>query len=243
MSKIEKTTDYSIFKKHANNREISNANVKALIFSIKSHNLLSYRPILVNESMEVIDGQHRLEAAKQLGVEVFYQIKKDSTHEDIVLINNAQKKWTFDDYLNYYCSLGSQEYIKMREYAKKHKMGARELQSLVKTFGQSTSEKFKKGVFTFFSESEVEEMDFIIKSIDQVLKSMVKFLPTTPRFIGSFKLRTGLTAFIKNKQVDIPTLLSKISYKADSLRACASSEGYYAMFRDIYNWRNQNPVE
>ena len=35
--------------------------------------------------MYVIDGQHRLEAAKNLGVAIYYQINKNSKDEDIVL--------------------------------------------------------------------------------------------------------------------------------------------------------------
>ena len=35
------------------------------------------RPIVVNKKMEVMDGQHRLMAAKQLGVEIYYQEEKN----------------------------------------------------------------------------------------------------------------------------------------------------------------------
>ena len=60
---LEKTKNYEIFKIMDCNRELSAANLQKLIGSIKSRNLLEFRPIIVNSKMEIIDGQHRLAAA------------------------------------------------------------------------------------------------------------------------------------------------------------------------------------
>lgn len=244
MSKIEKTSDYSIFKKHENNRALSEININSLVFSIKSQNLLAFRPILVNERMEVIDGQHRLEAAKRLQLEIFYQIKKDSCHEDIVLLNNNQKQWEFIDYLNYYCSLGNPEYIKLRDFIKQRNLLAREAKNLLaRTFGGFLYRKFRNGIFKFFSKEEVDQVDLLISNVKSILDDIRRYLPSSPPFIDSYRLRTALMSIIKNPQCNFEVLRSKIAYKADSLRACATSEGYYSMLRDIYNWKNSNPIE
>lgn len=68
---MEKTKNYSLFKKYAKNRDIDGRHVEKLIASIKTANLLDCEPILVNEKMEVIDGQHRLEAAKSLNLDIY----------------------------------------------------------------------------------------------------------------------------------------------------------------------------
>src|SRR5690625_2430380 len=44
-------------------------------------------PIIVNENMVVIDGQHRLEASKKEGVPVEYIIKPGLDENDIVRMN------------------------------------------------------------------------------------------------------------------------------------------------------------
>lgn len=244
MSKIEKTSDYEIFKKHENNRILSETNIRNLMFSIKSQNLLSFRPILVNERMEILDGQHRLEAAKRLSVEIFYQVKKDSTHEDIVLLNNNQKTWEFEDYLNYYCSLWNENYIQLREFIRKRDITMKEIKNILsKSSGGWMYRQFKTGGFKFFSKEETDSIDLLLVNVKSILDDIKRYLPSNPKFLDSFRMRTAFMSIIKNPQCNFEVLKSKIAYKADSLRACATSQGYYTMLRDIYNWKNSNPME
>ncbi len=119
MAKIQSTKDYDMFKKHENNRDIDSGNLRRIMASIQTQNMLEFRPILVDSKMRIIDGQHRLEAAKKLDVEVFYQINEESSHEDIALLNSAQKRWYTQDYMNYYASLGKSAYAKLLDYSKK----------------------------------------------------------------------------------------------------------------------------
>ena len=117
---ILETSDYSIFQKHSSNRNIDKSNLNKIINSIKARNLLYLRPIIVNKNFEIIDGQHRLEAAKYLELPVFYQIQPEAVDEDIILLNDNMKRWTIDDYLNYYLSKGNIEYTKLNEFIKKY---------------------------------------------------------------------------------------------------------------------------
>ena len=61
---VIETTDYDIFKGIVGNRKVEKKHVEMLTGAIDRNNLLNVRPIIVNEEMMVIDGQHRLEAAK-----------------------------------------------------------------------------------------------------------------------------------------------------------------------------------
>jgi len=80
MPEVIKTKDYSIFKKHESNRGIDQNNLKKIVNSIKAEDLLAFRPILVDAQMRVIDGQHRLEAARLLDLDVYYQRKEEAIH-------------------------------------------------------------------------------------------------------------------------------------------------------------------
>ncbi len=113
---INKTRDYSIFKKHEANRKLDDLALKKLENSIKFKNMLNIRPIIVNNKMEIIDGQHRLEIAKRLSLDIFYTIDNNSDDNDIILLNNNQTRWTQKDYLNYYVNKNSKEYIKMNDF-------------------------------------------------------------------------------------------------------------------------------
>ena len=99
---MNQTTDYSLFKDVSSNRDVDRKHVKKLVNSIREKNLLEVNPIIVNEKLEVLDGQHRLEAAKQLKVPIYYVISSDVTHNDISRLNSNKKNWLLMDYINYY---------------------------------------------------------------------------------------------------------------------------------------------
>lgn len=80
------TKNYDVFTMHASNREINILNIKKIKASLCARNMLHLRPIVVNKKMEIKDGQHRFLAAKELGLEIFYQIDDDGEDYDIVLL-------------------------------------------------------------------------------------------------------------------------------------------------------------
>ena len=67
MEKIQKTRDYSIFKKMDGNRHLDRFHLKKLTASIEKDNQLNVHPIIVNRDFYVIDGQHTAIAAATRG--------------------------------------------------------------------------------------------------------------------------------------------------------------------------------
>lgn len=65
-NEIKRTNNYDMFKRLEGNRFVDPKKVNKLKKSINEVGYIS-NPIIVNEKMEVIDGQHRLEALKELG--------------------------------------------------------------------------------------------------------------------------------------------------------------------------------
>lgn len=65
------TDDLTKFKVLDGNRKIKESHRQELIASIDKHGFIM-NPIIVNENFEVIDGQTRLAACKELGVPVYY---------------------------------------------------------------------------------------------------------------------------------------------------------------------------
>ena len=70
-------------------------------------------PIIVNENMTVIDGQHRLSACQQLGLPVEYIIKEGLDEDDIVRMNTVQRPWKLINYIEAYANEGKEEYVKL----------------------------------------------------------------------------------------------------------------------------------
>ncbi len=103
--KIYKTKDYDqfiILKDH--NRDVCNGIV---LNSIREKNLLPEKPILVTKNFEVLDGQHRLAAAKELDLEIYYTFSREGVSEEDLGVLNTQVCWTAKDYLKLYSKEGN----------------------------------------------------------------------------------------------------------------------------------------
>lgn len=115
--KIYQTNNYSIFSFIKGNREINEAKVKALVTEIRKNGLLL--PIMVNEKMQIIDGQHRFSACKILGAPVTYFIRNKASIEMAANINVAGSNWSLHDWINKYAEDGNEDYIYLRDWVKK----------------------------------------------------------------------------------------------------------------------------
>ena len=94
---IKTTNTYSIFNKVIGNRDLDKNNLQRIKASIKEIGL--QMPILVNKNNSIVDGQHRLQAAKELNIPVSYIISKDTAEDNIDQLQ-ISKKWTALDFCN-----------------------------------------------------------------------------------------------------------------------------------------------
>ncbi len=242
MKEIQRTKNYSIFKKKQENRPLDPLNLKKLIASLRVRNLMNFHPVLVNRNMEVIDGQHRIEAAKQLGLEVFYVIDEEATDEDMILINTTFKKWDLNDFLNYYIAKGNLEYLKLKEYADSKGLPIHEISRLVTGGKNRFSRDFKDGKFKFFAPGDIEETDKNLENMEAVSSLIKRYVFTNNKFVDQKKFRVALYSFLRRKDVNVEKFMNKLTVKSDSIHPCHDSRGYYIMFRDIYNYNNRNPL-
>lgn len=108
---ILETRDYSQFNFLDTNRQIANSHVKKLAEAMREKPQTNkVRPILVNEKMQVIDGQHRLKACEMLSFPVYYVIGKGLTTKDAQHLNAIQKNWSPLDYAQSYATAGDDNY-------------------------------------------------------------------------------------------------------------------------------------
>ena len=69
---IYKTKEYDKFKNIKGNRRLNARNYIKLMRSMSEEQLII--PIICNENYEIIDGQHRYNSAKELGLDLYYFI-------------------------------------------------------------------------------------------------------------------------------------------------------------------------
>lgn len=111
---VQRTTDYSMFKTLKGNRDVGRPRVRKIISSIEKVGYIM-NPIIVNERMEVIDGQGRLEALKELQLPVYYLVAPKAGITECVSMNINQEKWSALDYIKSYAERGNPDYILLKE--------------------------------------------------------------------------------------------------------------------------------
>tara|TARA_X000000368_G_scaffold204169_1_gene161123 strand:+ start:2178 stop:2978 length:801 start_codon:yes stop_codon:yes gene_type:complete len=147
-TKIYTTTDYSIFGYILGNRDIVQNHVLNLAKLIKEKDLEV--PIIVNEKMEVCDGQHRLEACKLVNKPVDYIIKEGLDLVSIRKLNSSSRKWTMEEYMMSFVKLGHKDYEILEWFFRTYKFGITESMAMLNGKGWSNSvdrNNFKIGIF------------------------------------------------------------------------------------------------
>ena len=91
-NKVYKTKEYSLFKYLKGNRAVNELHVRRLVEAIKEKDLQV--PIIVDDKMNVVEGQHRLEAYKIVGLPICYIMKDNIGLEDVRKLNSVARKWT-----------------------------------------------------------------------------------------------------------------------------------------------------
>lgn len=157
LNRVHMTKDYGEFKNLFANRNINKRHVNELITSFQDRpNLVPTRPILVNEKMEVIDGQHRLEACKILGLPVYYTIAADLNIKDAQLMNALQRGWSVLDYARSFASSGNSNYRRFLELHEEYPISVSILMSYCIGREQSNTGKlFRKGEFKVMKSEEL----------------------------------------------------------------------------------------
>ena len=238
---MEKTRDYARFKLTDDNRDggVKEIHVQRLIDSIKAKNLLELRPIIVNNNWEVIDGQHRLEAAKRLGVDIYYEVKADTEKHDIILLNIAEK-WQQRDYLNYYVKNGYPEYIKLDTFLKRHNMNLRTYLGVAIGRTHEKHETFRSGAFVM--------PNTVDDSVMAIVKQTREIINTRNGGVNSIYTQTGrffgaLLSLFRHPQFEEGKWISNLDRMTSNFSIRATTREYISDIQKVYNWRNPNRID
>lgn len=166
MNTIQLTTDYDIFGAIVGNRQIYQPHLRRLISSIENKNMLQQNPIIVNERMEIIDGQHRLLAAKALNLPIYYSVVEHADLHEIQMLNANNRPWLPADYLESYIKLGKQSYITLKEFADEYRISLSiALRILAGNHSGDVLVKFRKGEFEIRDMKKAENIASLLSEV------------------------------------------------------------------------------
>lgn len=233
---IQFTRNYDMFELMEDNRDVKDEkHIKELMGSMERNGFLQSKAISVKNNggkYAVLDGQHRLEAARRLGVTVWYNID-DGIPETALPDLQIAKKWLPKDYLKHFIVKGVKSYAKVKELSDMYpKVSITTIVLLMEgaAHGEGSGVRFKTGTI------KITQYEKALKTL-QYTDEMHKLYKHEWLF-G----RTFLTEFINIIGIDgykQRTMMEKLRYRSEEFRQMLSGEGYLKMFDQIYNYKTQ----
>lgn len=232
VNSVHVTKDYSKFKFNSKNREINPAHLDNLKESIEENNLLEGQPILVNEKFEIIDGQHRFFAAKELDLPVYY-IKKDGlTIDDAITLNINTRNWGYKDYMWHWIERENVNYRYFHEFMEKYGFGYSVSLALLglgqADRGQRLTDSFNEGKFEPKHREYAERIGQMIED----LKEHGDFV-TTKIFMLAFDEAQNKDCY------DHEEFLHKVEIVPDRFSRKSTQENYLLMMDKVYNYNRK----
>ena len=232
INKVLRTKDYSIFKIHKMNRGITN-NVRNIKRSMLDNGWLAGSTIIVDGKGNVIDGQHRLMAAMEVGCPVEYIVDKRATVKSMSELNRAQKNWNIIDHLDFHVKDGKQNYILLKRFMNNFpSLRPTECTMLIKNNNSSADRgSFERGEF------KVGDMKVAYEWAHNIMKLRYLF----EGYNKSIFVR-AMIKVLQKKEFVFDEFLHKVTLRKSMIHMCGTVDQYVEMIEKIYNYKRKEKV-
>jgi hypothetical protein len=234
---VHTTTDYSMFKPIDGNRNKNRLHIARLKQSMLENYLFTV--IVVNEKYEIIDGQHRFECIKDLGLPLHYIICKGYGLSEVQRLNANAKTWNADDYLEGYVSMGLKDYIVYKEYKEKYDIGHTECLALLTGSKTSPHASSKVNPRNMFYDGK-----FKVETLFEAEDIMDKILLLAPYYAG-YKRRVFILTMmnlLRNENFEFTEFLQKLKIQPTALQDCTNIQQYKILIEEIYNYKRRDKI-
>lgn len=223
------TDDYSKFKTMAGNRTVAEKRVKYIMTSIEAVGYVS-NPIIVNEKMEVVDGQGRLEALKRLGKPVEYRIISGITVDECRMLNMEDTSWKVADHIKSHADLNEPEYQNLYRLKKAYGFSYSNMMSILygKQHSGSQTKKLRYNGLQLSGEEIVK--------LGETLEFLSGYKDIQKRIGGSSAIFYVCMAFIfRQPDVDIKHLWTNINERYRDIDPPTKEKHFLEDISKIYN--------
>jgi len=226
---IKYTDNYDVFKPHPLQRDLKPEHVAKIQRSMQKRGFVPEKHIICNEEMQVVDGQHRLQAAKNLGISTYYTVSAAVDVDDIREMAKTVAAWDLEDYVSSYIKQGNENY--------KRVVALKELSLLnwnaflggaIRITENNARADFRNGKFILTDRREQEVFQFI--------HQYHLFKDT----FSGWKIRIFVAAcsyIFSHPKYDHAQMTARLEYQRSKLFRCTTTDEYISMLSDIYNYK------
>lgn len=227
-----KTSRYEKFKRLEGNRALVKSRKEKIKKSIQQNGYI-HNPIVVNEKYEIIDGQGRFEALKELGMEIEYVIAPGAGLEQCVALNTSGTLWTMKDYIDSWCEMGNENYIRFRQLRSEYPaLPLRPVYMMATGLASIQERSIKNGGMVI----KAEELNAIRNRLDLLME----VYPIIENRVGGVKdYYYYAVAFAVEMGADRKRLLKKM--EETDIRPASTMKMALNNLSEIYNYNVKNP--
>jgi len=243
--KINETIHHEWFQRFPFNRETIPNHINRLKKSIETHGFLL--PILVTkyeDSLYILDGQNRVEAAKLLDPPVpikyiILEYETPLTLEAIAIlvstINENSVRWKVMDYMNAWVKLGKKQYLNFQTfYIKQEIYFIEAFMLMVRYDGSKYPGPYNRGTITF-NDGDYNKAEKKITIFKKVLNCTERFGEGGLDIRNDGKFRRAVFWILNLKKCNPDHLIEKIIRNPALVAKSTTVGGYKEMLVSLYN--------
>lgn len=237
---LYQTTAYDVFSYLEGNRDRNEAHIVALMKSFLNDGYL-FTIIYVNEKMEIIDGQHRFEAARRLALPIYFIVVPGWGIKHVSILNVQSKNWTPEDFMNTHVKNGNKDYIRFKEFYDKFNFDITTCQLILlgkRLSHTNEGDPFRGGQMKC---SPKELSAGYLKA-----QKILDFKEFHPKGYFRRNFVDAMLRLLKAKGYDHKRMIEKLKKKPDLTLKQADSlrrEEYLTLFIEKFNVRYKNKIK
>lgn len=240
IAQVYEEPNYDAFRRLYNNREVTQGRIDKLVTSFKKKDILN--PIIVNEKMEIIDGQGRYEARKNLGLPIQFIIVPGIGGEECKLMNRFNSNWTLVNYIEANAKDGNENYIRVLDTAENAYCSVLDVLRFTSKLAHC-GVKSESSKTTHIEDGRLiftEEDAKLAENIANHVREMKKALDFKKRFNETFKRAIAITYTWDGYSPK--RMVNNCEFKRESFVQPSNLKDMLAEFERIYNYRGREKL-
>ena len=223
--KLYKTNNYNLFCSLSGNRKVTKKHVEKITDSILTGGDIK-SPVVVNEKLEVIDGQNTFEARKELGLPIYFYCCSGATIESCRAMNSSSVRWTMTDYIHSY-SIDNEEYEKLINFCNENNTTIYALYAILHGSMPGNATTLKNGTFSATDE-EYETARLVLKYIPEIYETL--------GFVGKVNntFRRAVYLMVTNPQYDHKRMIRQCKKYKAPVKMMRKVKDMLIFFTDVY---------
>jgi len=231
--KVLYENNHSKFTLLDDNRDIRPRHVESLMASIRKFGQLM--PIVVNEKLEVIEGQHRLRACSDLKIPVAYIISLKASGKDVAVMNDSQEGWKNRDFLKHFSHpnhYNYSEYKKVQKFFDTYSLPFHTGLMILSGI-EFKNRSNDRGPMPSFREGTFKVSD--LETANTIGGQLMKFKSFVPRLVRVNKFCLAFVRVSKLENFSLQLAYSQIEKNFKKFERCGNQEEWDEAMVKAYN--------